>query len=145
MFLYVCRQIFHKLYGYVTREFLGLRMRNFQALFLYEHRYIGKCLNLHQCTFTSFGNLWGNSYTKFTIHRFHVLFHLYLIESAPKQCKVPRYYDQDCLVNFFWPSTLPMMIQISEENAHLVQKIISMKKLLISNGENSLESYFDLN
>ena len=28
MFLYVCEQTFHKLYGRTTREFLGLRMRN---------------------------------------------------------------------------------------------------------------------
>ena len=62
------------------------------------------------------------------------------MESVPKQCKVPRYYDQDCLEILFWHSTLPMMIQISEENAHLVQKIISMEKLLINKGESFLEN-----
>ena len=30
MFLYVCKQTFPKLYGYITREFLGLRMQSFQ-------------------------------------------------------------------------------------------------------------------
>ena len=30
--MYVCKQIFRKLYGYITREFLGLRMRNFQGM-----------------------------------------------------------------------------------------------------------------
>ena len=32
MFLYVCKQTFRKLYGYITREFLGIRMRNFQGI-----------------------------------------------------------------------------------------------------------------
>ena len=32
MFLYVCKQTFCKLYKYITREFLGLRMRDFQII-----------------------------------------------------------------------------------------------------------------
>ena len=34
MFPYVCKQTFRKLYGYITRKFLGLRMRNFQGIIL---------------------------------------------------------------------------------------------------------------
>ena len=41
-----------------------------------------------------FGNSWGNSYTKFA--RCHVSFYLWLIGSALKNCKIPKYYDQDC-------------------------------------------------
>ena len=33
-----------------TLALSGLRMRNFEV-FLYEHEYIGRFLNLHQCTF----------------------------------------------------------------------------------------------
>ena len=32
LFLYVRKQTFRKLYGYITRELLGLRMRNFQDI-----------------------------------------------------------------------------------------------------------------
>ena len=31
VFLYVCKQTFRKLYGYITREFWELRMQNFQG------------------------------------------------------------------------------------------------------------------
>ena len=30
--MYVCKQKFRKLYGYITREFLEIRMRNFQGI-----------------------------------------------------------------------------------------------------------------
>ena len=30
LFLYACKQVLRKIYGYITEEFLGLRMRNFQ-------------------------------------------------------------------------------------------------------------------
>ena len=40
MFPYVCKQTFRKLFGYITREFLGLRMRNFQIIiFLWTRTY----------------------------------------------------------------------------------------------------------
>ena len=32
MFLYVCKQTFGRLYGYITREWLELRIRNFQGI-----------------------------------------------------------------------------------------------------------------
>ena len=32
MFLHVCKQTFRKRYMYVTRELLGLRMKNFQSI-----------------------------------------------------------------------------------------------------------------
>ena len=38
----VCKQTFHKLYGYITRKFLGLTMQNFQEIFLDEYKYIGR-------------------------------------------------------------------------------------------------------
>ena len=34
-------------YGQITREFLGLRMRNFQGILLYEHKHIGRFSNMH--------------------------------------------------------------------------------------------------
>ena len=40
MFLYVFKQTFRKVYGYITREFLGLRIRNFQGIiFLWTRTY----------------------------------------------------------------------------------------------------------
>ena len=41
-----CFQIY-KLHGEITREFLGLRVRGFRVLFLYEHEHRGGFLNLH--------------------------------------------------------------------------------------------------
>ena len=32
LFLHVCKQTLRNLYGYITREFQGLRMRNFQGI-----------------------------------------------------------------------------------------------------------------
>ena len=37
----------------MTREFLGLTMRNFQVLFLHELEYIRRFSNLHKCTFNT--------------------------------------------------------------------------------------------
>ena len=54
--------------------------------------------------------------------RYHVSFYLWLLESVLKHFEVPKYYDQDCLKIFFLLSALPMTIQISGKNAHLVQK-----------------------
>ena len=40
MFLYVCKQTFCKIYRYITRQFLGIRMRNFQrTIFAWTWRY----------------------------------------------------------------------------------------------------------
>ena len=47
-----------------------------------------------------------------------------------KYCKVPKYYDEDCLKIFFLPSTLPMMIQISGKNAHLAKKCFFSQKTI---------------
>ena len=41
--------------------------------------------------------------------------------------------------------TLPAIILISEENVHLLQKVSSVEKLPISDGEHFAESIFDLN
>ena len=40
-----------KLHGKITRDFLGLRMENFQCIVLYGLEHIVKFSNLHQCTF----------------------------------------------------------------------------------------------
>ena len=66
--------------------------------------------------------------------RYHVSFYLWLIGSVLKHCKVPKYYEQDCLKFFFLISTLPAKIGISEKNAHLLQKSFSVTKLPISDG-----------
>ena len=47
LFLYVFKQTFRKLYGYIIREYQGLRMRSFQGIILYEHEHIGRISNLH--------------------------------------------------------------------------------------------------
>ena len=78
--------------------------------------------------------------------RYHVLFYLLLIRSVLKHCKVPKYYNQDCLKIFFLLSELPMMIQISGKKCSFgSKKLVLAKKIPISNGESFLESFFDLN
>ena len=42
-----------QLHGQITREFLGLRIRNFQGKALYEHKPIERFSNMHKCTFNS--------------------------------------------------------------------------------------------
>ena len=38
--MYVCKETFHKLYAYITRESLGLRMRSFQeSIFIWTQTY----------------------------------------------------------------------------------------------------------
>ena len=49
-----------------------------------------------------------------------ISFYLLLIGSVLKHCKLPKYYDQDFLKNFFSFSALPMMIEIFGKNVHLV-------------------------
>ena len=40
MFRYICKQTLRKLYGYMTREFLGFRMQNFQStIFIWIRTY----------------------------------------------------------------------------------------------------------
>ena len=52
---------------------------------------------------------------------YKVSFYLWLIGSVLKYCKVPKYYDRDCLKIFFLLSALPIMIQISGKSAYLAQ------------------------
>ena len=90
----------------------------------------------------SFVNLWGNSYQ--TCHtRYHVLFYLWLIRSV--HCKVPKYYDQDCLKKCF--SSLPFQwwFKFLEKMVIWFKKVSSVKTLPVSNGESFLEPIFDLN
>ena len=68
------------------------------------------------------------------------------MESVLKHCKVPKYFEQDCLKIYFFISTLPAMIGISGKNVHLPQKTLSsVKKIPVSHGESFLESIFNLN
>ena len=60
--------------------------------------------------------------------RYHVSFYLWLIGSVLKHCKVPKYYEQDCLKIFFLISAVPAMIRISGANAHLLQKCYFCQK-----------------
>ena len=61
---------------------------------------------------------------------YHVSFYLWLIGSFLKHCKVPKYYEQDCLKFFFFflNSTLPAKIGIAEKKAHLLQKTLFCQK-----------------
>ena len=46
--MYVCKQIFNEFYRYITREFLGLRMRKFQGcIFIYDQEHRERSSNLH--------------------------------------------------------------------------------------------------
>ena len=42
-----------------------------------------------------------------------------------KHCKVPKYYDQDCLKLLLLLSTLQVMIQVPRKSAHIGFKILS--------------------
>ena len=72
-------------------------------------------------------------------------FNVSLIESVLKHCKVPNYHDQNFLKIFFLLSTLTVMIQISGKILIWFEKVSSVKKLPLSNGERFLKSIFNLN
>ena len=60
---------------------------------------------------------------------YHVSFYLWLIWPVLTHCKVPKYYEQDCLNFFFFLiSTLPEKIGISEKKAHFLQKSFFCQK-----------------
>ena len=42
-----------------------------------------------------------------------------------KHCKVPKYYDQDCLKRLLLLSTLQVIIQVPRKSAHIGFKILS--------------------
>ena len=71
--------------------------------------------------------------------RDYVSLYLCLVGSLLKHSKVPKYYEEDFLEIFLLIYTLPAMILISQENVHLLQKVSSVKKLPISDGESFLE------
>ena len=50
---------------------------------------------------------------------FPKLFYLWRTGPVLKHCKLPKYYDQDCLKIFILLSTLPKTIAISGKGAHL--------------------------
>ena len=62
---------------------------------------------------------------------YQISFYLWWIVSVVKYCKIPKYYDQDCLKIFFLFSALPMMIQISGKSVHLAQKCYFYQKATI--------------
>ena len=50
------------------------------------------------------------------------------MEPVLKYRKVPKNYDLGCLKVCFVPSTLPMVILISEKSTHLTQKVYSYQR-----------------
>ena len=54
--------------------------------------------------------------------KYQVLLYLQQVEPVLKRCKVAKYYDQDCLKNFLFLSTLSMIIQVSEKSYILASK-----------------------
>ena len=78
--------------------------------------------------------------------RYHASFYLWLIRYVSKYCKVPKYYDQDCLKIFSLLSTLPAMIWISGKKMLIwLKKVSSLKKLPICDDESFLGSILVLN
>ena len=54
--------------------------------------------------------------------RYRVSFYLWQLGSALKYCKVPKYYDQDCLKIFLLVSALPFMIELYGKSGHFAEK-----------------------
>ena len=59
----------------------------------------------------------GTSLHQVCLSSYQVLFYFCLIKFVLKHCKVPKYYQKDCLKVFFLLSTLPVMIRISRKNS----------------------------
>ena len=76
--------------------YVSMRISHFSNISLFP-----KILSLK-----SFGNPWGNSYTKFATGN---------ITYVLKYCKFWKYYDQDCVKPFFFLAIVGIMIQISEK------------------------------
>ena len=75
---------------------------------------------------------------------YQVSFYLWWIGPWLMHCTVPKFYKQDYLKIFYFLSTLPMVIEISEKSAILAQKSYFYQKLPISKVESFLKSNFDL-
>ena len=77
------------------------------------------------------------------LYRYQASFYLWWIRSVLKYCKVSKYYGQDCRKIFFLLSTLPMMIQISEQFLFIwLKNVTSIEKLPISKVESFWKSSF---
>ena len=78
--------------------------------------------------------------------RDHLTLYWWLIGSVLTHCKIPKYYDQDCLKYFFLLFTDPRMIETSGKKMLIwFKKVSSVKKLPRSIRNKFVESGFDLN
>ena len=99
MFLYVCKQTFRKLWGYVTRKFLGLRMRIFEGIiFIWTRTYRERFSNLHLCTFKACIGCWLKAKDKLEASGRCTIKQLFL-----KFLKLPKIWLQQCLFTFTTP------------------------------------------
>ena len=71
---------------------------------------------------------------------YHISFYFWLIRSAPKHYKVPKYYEQNRLRIFFCSLHFQWWFKFLQKNAHLVQKSQIYHKKPTSNSESSQES-----
>ena len=74
--------------------------------------------------------------------KYQYLFYLRQVGPVLKNCKVPKYYDQDCLQIFPLLSTVP--VPVSRKKVHLAQKVSSIKKLPVNKAESFLMPNIDL-
>ena len=72
-----------------------------------------------------------------------VSFYLWLTGSVLKHCKVPKYYDHDCLKIFFLLSTLPAMIRISGKK-HSFDSKKFFQKLVLSASQTGVEDLLEV-
>ena len=104
-------------------------------IYLIFPNFLRSCLKL-------FGNSWGNSNTKFAILDIKFSFYLLWIGYVLKYCKVPKYYDQDCLKIFFCSLHFQWWLKFLEKVLISLKNVISIKKIPISKVESSLKSNF---
>ena len=72
MFLHVCKQTFRKFYGYITREFLGLRMRNFQGIiFIWTQAYREIFKSAFRVPLSSYWDSWWRHKLRFIYDQPH--------------------------------------------------------------------------
>ena len=93
----------------------------------------------------SYGKLGRQLVDQVCCSRYHVSLYWCLTGSVLRHCKIPKYYDQDCLKSLFLLSTDPMMIEISGKMLIWCKKFSSVKKVPKSNSDMFLQSVFDLN
>ena len=107
--------------------------------------YFLRSLFLYFQSLKSHGKLVRQFVDQVSYSRYHVSLYWWLIGSVLTHCKIPKYYDRDCLKIFFLLSTDPMMIEISGKMLIWFKKLSSVKTVPRSNGDSFLQSVFDLN